>query len=32
MGDYQNGFRGGKSVIDIILLGTIRVDLEMEDL
>ena len=32
MGDYQNGFRDGRSVIDNILWGTIRTDLEMEDL
>ena len=32
MGDNQNGFRDGRSVIDNVLWGTIRMDLEMEDL
>ena len=32
MGDYQNGFRDGRSVMDNILLGAIRMDLEMEGL
>ena len=32
VGYYQNGFRDGRSVIDNILWGAIRKDLEMEDL
>jgi hypothetical protein len=32
MGDSQNGFRDGRSVIYSILWRTIRMDLEMEDL
>ena len=32
MGEYQKGFRDGRSVIDNILWGIIRMDLEMEDL